>query len=326
MNKIKLFIDHRELKLIDILKGKNELANILSTGNLDIGDIKITNDKYELIIERKTLDDMIASIKDNRYKEQKMRMLSYQNNRQYCKIVYLLEGTELSRYYQKDETTLVGSIISVMLRDNIPIYRSLSIKDSVLFILRLMSRLSKNPSEFFSDKKVIISNLDTKQTNVTNMSNITNKINTTNMMNGGGNDNTSKNNTITINKLNSDGSCNANTNNILTQHPTNSTETKNVNVNIDYLESIKIKKKDNITPDNWFCLALANIPGVSIKIANTIVKEYNNFDKILTKYKLLSTEKEKEQLLSNLKIIEGTRRIGNVLSKRIYNYLVNTKE
>lgn len=326
MNKIKLFIDHRELKLIDILKGRNELANVLTTGNLDIGDIKITNDKYELIIERKTLDDMIASIKDNRYKEQKMRMLSYQNNRQYCKIIYLLEGTELSRYYQKDETTLVGSIISVMLRDNIPIYRSLNLKDSVLFILRLMSRLSKNPSEFFSDKKVNVSSLDAKQTNTTNNNNTNNTHNnkTNNTMNGGG-----SGNTITINKLNSDGSSNNNDLQPIFNEPKiASTDTKNVNVNVnvDYLESIKIKKKDNITPDNWFCLALANIPGVSIKIANTIVKEYNNFDKILTKYKLLSSEKEKEQLLSNLKIIEGTRRIGNVLSKRIYNYLVNTKE
>jgi ERCC4-type nuclease len=58
---------------------------------LPIGDIIIADDKEDkLIIERKSVSDLLASIKDGRYEEQSYRLngSEYHNHN----IVYLIEG------------------------------------------------------------------------------------------------------------------------------------------------------------------------------------------------------------------------------------------
>ena len=72
---LELFIDNRETKLISLLDGIIEFQVM----QLDIGDIQIVNDKQIVIVlERKTLSDLAQSIKDGRYKEQKARLTSFQ--------------------------------------------------------------------------------------------------------------------------------------------------------------------------------------------------------------------------------------------------------
>ena len=76
-------IDNRERDLIQSFINNNIK---IETQNLDIGDIQIIyiDDSYVehnlVVIERKTYDDLGASIKDGRYKEQKMRLLANNNN------------------------------------------------------------------------------------------------------------------------------------------------------------------------------------------------------------------------------------------------------
>ena len=65
-------VDYREknlLKKLETLKEKNKFNKItITTSNLPLGDIVILNDKNEeqLIIERKSISDLAASIKDGR--------------------------------------------------------------------------------------------------------------------------------------------------------------------------------------------------------------------------------------------------------------------
>ena len=77
-----LHLPEDKLKQIDVV-----------TENLPIGDILIQNaDKQTiLIIERKTYEDMLASIKDGRYEEQSHRLVNTSNLPPHS-IIYLLEG------------------------------------------------------------------------------------------------------------------------------------------------------------------------------------------------------------------------------------------
>ena len=126
-------IDNREKKIIDTLDTLDESFNYVKE-NLDLGDIQIvsheTNDIL-VIIERKTLQDLSSSIKDGRYKEQKNRILNtaLANVRK----IYIFEGTNSSDFGLSQkiyESTIINSI----LRDNIHIYKSKSVLDTINFI------------------------------------------------------------------------------------------------------------------------------------------------------------------------------------------------
>ena len=84
-----------EAKLIEKI---NELLPLykfenveLITDVLNLGDILVKNDDEELLlIERKTIADLLSSIKDGRYAEQSLRL--YNNELPNNRIVYLVEG------------------------------------------------------------------------------------------------------------------------------------------------------------------------------------------------------------------------------------------
>ncbi len=84
---VEILIDNREHAMIDML---NESKCPIIVSQLDIGDIQY---KYagelKLIIERKSINDLIASVKDGRYKEQKFRLVHASNSA--C-IMYIIEG------------------------------------------------------------------------------------------------------------------------------------------------------------------------------------------------------------------------------------------
>ena len=89
-------VDNRENKLITILNAKLkelELKQItIKVEALPIGDIIICDDNCseKIIIERKSLNDLAASLRDGRYSEQSFRL---ENNEIHNhNIVYLIEG------------------------------------------------------------------------------------------------------------------------------------------------------------------------------------------------------------------------------------------
>lgn len=93
---------------------------------------------------------------------------------------------------------------------------------------------------------------------------------------------------------------------------------------IDYLKTIKLSKKDNMTPNNCYLCQLSQIPGVSIDMANVIVQQYSSMSQLIMAYEKNNSQKDREGLLSDLQISianNKTRRLGGVLSKRIYEYL-----
>jgi len=154
-----LILDSCESKLIDLIKSKSptEFKIPYSTENLQIGDIIIKhtldNITYSLIIERKCVTDMIASIKDGRYKEQKIRLLAELANSPNTIITYLLEGSSTEIRLPQDKIMFNGSIISSTFRDKISIIRTYSLAETLEILIRLHERFTKDITDFFTPKK-----------------------------------------------------------------------------------------------------------------------------------------------------------------------------
>jgi len=92
----------------------------------------------------------------------------------------------------------------------------------------------------------------------------------------------------------------------------------------DYVDTIKIKKKENMTSKNCFIIQLAQIPGCSKKVAKIIVEEVKSMINLCKLYSQLETIEEKQKLLENItyQIINcKTRKVGKKLSKKIYHYM-----
>lgn len=151
---MELIIDNREHELIQ------HLPDITyKTENLPIGDIVWKeNNETVLIIERKTINDLKASICDGRHREQKTRLVGTTPKH---RILYVIEG---NTDYNLDKSisgmplsTILGSIINTMLRDNIKVYRTSSIKETAKFICKLNDKLIKDGDTYFMDSETKIS-------------------------------------------------------------------------------------------------------------------------------------------------------------------------
>jgi len=87
----------------------------------------------------------------------------------------------------------------------------------------------------------------------------------------------------------------------------------------EYLKNVKVAKKQNIGPEQWYITSLAQIQGVSVDKATEVAKVYSNFKSLIDAYEKLETEKEREKMLKDIEC--GNRKLGPVCSKRIYEFL-----
>jgi len=146
---IELIIDNRERELIEILKNNNVEFKVEM---LEIGDIVFRKEQIPvLVIERKTIADLKASICDGRNREQKARLLNC--GLDISRIMYLIEGGLMKTLDSKisgvSVSTLLGSLINTQLRDNIKVYRTISIEETALFIERLLQKLIVDIDKYF---------------------------------------------------------------------------------------------------------------------------------------------------------------------------------
>jgi ERCC4-type nuclease len=91
--------------------------------------------------------------------------------------------------------------------------------------------------------------------------------------------------------------------------------------NASYLNSVKLKKNKNITPDNVFILQLAQIPGISTKIAQAIHAHHPTMTHFISEL-LRMKDDERVKYVTNLKLEgETTRRVGPKTALTILNFL-----
>ena len=296
-----LIIDNREGKLIELIKNTPSFNIQYELKSLQIGDIIISNDKHSdksIIIERKCVPDMLASIKDGRYKEQKVRLQAEKMQSSGKKLIcYLIEGSSQDVRYPNEKKVFHGSLISSIFRDEIPLIRSMSLIETLEIIVRIHDRMDKDINDFFRPIHNTISILNPNPIAIPNP------------------------NPIPI----------TNENNLIIEetephpepHPESQINIQNGGDN-SYLNSIKKCKKENLTPSLWNQICLTNIPGVSTNIAMKISEVYPTIKKLLAEYSKCETDENRILLISEIYLVNNgktKRRIGEVVSKRIMEYL-----
>jgi len=159
-------IDYREADLITKINtflslNKKENITVL-TENLPLGDIIISEDNGTeiIIIERKTLADLAASIRDGRYKEQSFRLneCSISNHN----IIYLIEGNlQTYKPFTKgnavDKFALLSSFVSINYYKGFSLYKANSIDESAEWIIQLAYKIGKEGGTGFYNKNIIVS-------------------------------------------------------------------------------------------------------------------------------------------------------------------------
>jgi len=148
-------IDYREKELYaqceKLIEDYNLPENItLSSENLPIGDIIIKDNEgnEKLIIERKSVSDLAASIGDGRYKEQSLRLhnASLPNHN----IIYLIEGnleTYRSKWNRIDKTALYSSIVTMQYYKGFSVIKSNSLRESAEYIIRYANKIHKGAKQ-----------------------------------------------------------------------------------------------------------------------------------------------------------------------------------
>jgi ERCC4-type nuclease len=147
---MKFIIDNRERHLIEVLKkikgGNKNFENIeIELANIELGDINFVNENEEIIIfERKTIADLIASIKDGRYAEQSFRLNGYDN---VCNhnIIYIIEGNINS--FVKEKQMIYSSIFSLNYYKGFSVYKSENLHDTAYYLLNNFIKINKEKNK-----------------------------------------------------------------------------------------------------------------------------------------------------------------------------------
>jgi len=246
-------IDTREQELLTNIKKLVLFLPIfkqlkVETENLPLGDIIIADDKEEkLIIERKTVNDLLSSIKDGRYEEQSYRLngLEHHNHN----IIYLIEGdvNKVNRFKENqiEKLTSYSAMFSLNYYKGFSVFRTFNLDETALIICNMAYKLEKENS---TGKKGFYNNAKNKSNIDVDIIQNENQIEN-------------------INKTGGDGNC----------------EEENVidTSEKDYVNVIKKVKKDNVTVDNIDEIMLCQIPGISSVSALAIIKKFNTLHNLI---------------------------------------------
>jgi len=145
-------IDYREHDLIKLLQAS-------TTANLPVGDIWIGLEEEEekeeekekeekekkggLVIERKTVKDLEASILDGRYREQRGRILSY-CHQQGAQPLYIIEGPLRTKLPKE---TIMKFLNRLTLHYQIAVIRTESVFETAEWLKTLEAQWEKNPQD-----------------------------------------------------------------------------------------------------------------------------------------------------------------------------------
>lgn len=209
---------------------------------LPLGDIIISDGTNDLlIIERKTLSDLAASIKDGRYEEQSYRLKNLWHHNH--NIIYLIEG-DFARFNsfkdRIDKQTLYSALVSINYYKGFSVWRSSSVEETALIVCnmayKIKKEMEKGRTPFYSN--TLIQNTTTSLEIDTNLT------------------------TTTIAGDAADVSV-------------------SVATEKDYCTVVKKVKKDNITIENIGEIMLCQIPGVSSSSALAILAQFKTMPNLI---------------------------------------------
>lgn len=170
-------IDMRERELIEEVNKllPNYEGIEIKIENLPLGDMILSSDDKDFIIlERKTVADLSASIKDGRYEEQSFRLngLSHPNHN----IIYIIEGAINSSTESKfrgnfkfkaketiNPTTIYSAMFSLNFFKGFSVFRTFGLDETALFLCNSANKLKKE----LANGKTLFHSEENKTSNAT---------------------------------------------------------------------------------------------------------------------------------------------------------------
>jgi ERCC4-type nuclease len=251
---------------------------------LPIGDIIIAdNSKEKLIIERKSVSDLLASIKDGRYEEQSYRLNGLEQHNH--NIIYLIEGdvSKVNRFKGDNRTeklTLYSAMFSLNYYKGFSVFRSFSLEETAIMICNMAYKLEKEcgtkqafyanftskivvPEPVVAEEKTIVIN------ECENNANIEAKL-----------DESLEQSDKSLEQ--SDKSLEQSDKSLEQSDKSLEQSDKSLEQSDkDYIGVIKKVKKDNITADNIDEIMLCQIPGISSVSAIAIIQKFKSLANLI---------------------------------------------
>jgi len=143
---MKIILDERETALYEkcvSLNDKNEKKVDISKRVLNLGDIIITTDdnKDVILIERKSIQDLLSSIKDGRYEEQSYRLIHSSGYAPH-NIIYLIEGIT-SQLDASKKKMVYSAITSLNVFKGFSVFRTASVQETAEWILATTDKMGR---------------------------------------------------------------------------------------------------------------------------------------------------------------------------------------
>ena len=152
---IQVLVDTRERILLEHMTESQDPVqkNVveIKTQVLELGDVHIvitdekSNSRRTLVYERKTLPDMISSISDGRYREQKVRLLATYAQRD---IAYIIEGDSMHESLSRANHSVSSAYLNMVYRDNIHLFFTKDVEQTSFFILSVCSKILSTPKNY----------------------------------------------------------------------------------------------------------------------------------------------------------------------------------
>ena len=145
---MRLIIDNREHGLYEkceLILGNDPGYATIETQVLPLGDILIKTDegKDVMIVERKTLTDLLASIKDGRYEEQSHR-LKHASGFPSHNIVYIIEGMFSTLRTIMEKKLIISAIASLNYFKGFSVIRTSGIQETAEMLIYMADKIDGN--------------------------------------------------------------------------------------------------------------------------------------------------------------------------------------
>jgi ERCC4-type nuclease len=293
---MKVIIDERETELFDkcesLIRSSRIPSSIqLSKEVLDLGDvlIKTDDDKEVLLIERKSFQDLLASIKDGRYEEQSYRLLHSSGFPPHS-VFYLVEGMFAQLRAPLEKKIIMSAITTMQFFKGFSIQRTSTVHESAEWLLHFAEKIERNflkgviPYYLTRPFRKYFTPPTREPTKTENMD--------------------------------------ATIDDSPTQLAENTGEaiTEPVQTAADYCHVVKKVKKENVTPENIGEIILCQIPGISSVTAIAIMKHFNHFTHFIEELAKNPACIENLTTETNGKV----RKISKKSIESIKSYLMNT--
>ena len=144
---MQLIIDNREPALIESCNKyfasiKNN-TTVIEIKTLDLGDVIIKrNDVDILVIERKTISDLLASIKDGRYEEQSHRLANASGVPTHH-VMYIIEGF-LSSVSAFEKKVVLSTLTSLNVFKGFSIMKTANVHETAELLINMCDKIGRN--------------------------------------------------------------------------------------------------------------------------------------------------------------------------------------